>query len=114
LDSYYLEQMEELRKLGNMCFHIYSQGNVADFEAVYSSPDTHLHINEDMCSTFIALAGADVLLTSRSSFSYVAAMLQTGEVIYADFWHRPCARWKIKKAPQGKIPYGTAPEVSKM
>ena len=36
---------------------------------------------------------AGTLVTSRSSFSYVAALLSEGRVYYFPFWHLPSPRW---------------------
>jgi hypothetical protein len=43
-----------------------------------------------------SLANADILIMSKSSFSYIGAVLNTsGLVIYQQFWHEPLSRWKI-------------------
>jgi hypothetical protein len=40
------------------------------------------------------LATADILIMSRSSFSYIAAVLnRNGIVMYHPFWHRPPSSW---------------------
>lgn len=42
------------------------------------------------------MATANILLTSKSSFSYAAAMLNENIVYYLPFWHKPSEKWKIK------------------
>ena len=73
-------------------FHIYSQGELECFNN-YKNDDTILHINEDICNTFMGLVAADVLVTSRSSLSYTAALLSYGEIYYKHFWHPPSKEW---------------------
>ena len=44
------------------------------------------------------LATADILVMSKSSFSYLAAILNvTGIVLYHPFWHYPLADWLVTK-----------------
>ena len=96
-DSYYLNIMKIIRekyKDKNLLFHIYSQGNPANFKK-YESGDVQFHINENICDTFIGMVAADILVTSASSFSYVAALLNDGEVYYKKFWHKPRKKWII-------------------
>ena len=96
-DPYYLNIMKIIRekyKDKNLLFHIYSQGNPANFKK-YESEDVQFHINEDICKTFIGMVAADILVTSASSFSYVAALLNDGEVYYKNFWHKPRKGWNI-------------------
>ena len=38
---------------------------------------------------------SDVSIMSRSSFSFVPAMLTRGTVVYTKFWHKPLAGWEI-------------------
>jgi hypothetical protein len=44
---------------------------------------------------FNGLVFADALVTSASSFSYVAAMLTDGVVYYKHFWHKPSMKWIV-------------------
>jgi len=96
-DSYYLKIINIIinkYKNNNDCllFHIYSQGNEENFKC-YKNNDTILHINEDLCSTFIGLVSAEILVTSASSLSYTAALLSYGEIYYKQFWHTPSKEW---------------------
>tara|TARA_Y100000996_G_scaffold116981_1_gene87062 strand:- start:6464 stop:7210 length:747 start_codon:yes stop_codon:yes gene_type:complete len=96
-DSYYLNIIKIIRekyKDKNLLFHIYSQGKLEDFK-VYENIDVTLHINEDICKTFIGMVAADILVTSISSFSYIAALLSDGEVYYNNFWHKPRKNWIV-------------------
>jgi hypothetical protein len=47
--------------------------------------------------TLARLASADILIMSKSSLSYVAALLGKGHKIYPrGFWHPPLPRWDIR------------------
>ena len=74
-------------------FHIYSQGEVADFNDFLCIPNIFLHINGDVFETFVDLVSADILITSFSSFSYTAALLNENTVYYHRFWHSPLKHW---------------------
>lgn len=92
-DSYYLNAINHIRNnYSNVRFHIYSQGDEKDFE-VYKADDTELHLNTELSETFTQMVGADVLVMSRSSLSYAAAMLSTGIVYYLEFWHKKASKW---------------------
>jgi hypothetical protein len=100
-DSYYLDVMSNISKKyrsANLMFHIYSQGNPGHFKKYIDTFDkVQLHINEPVPDTFIGLVASDILVTSRSSFSYVAALLHEGEVYYCPFWHKNASHWNIVK-----------------
>lgn len=74
-------------------FHIYSQGVEGDFQEL-ASEDTTFHLNEKVLDTFTDLVFADVLVTTRSSFSYTAALLNSKDIYYLPFWHPPRDHWK--------------------
>jgi len=95
-NHYYLNLMNLIRnKYGNLIlFHIYSQGDIAQFEC-YKNDDVVLHLDEDLCSTFIGMVAADVMVTSFSSYSYAAALLSDGEIYYIPFWHPPSKNWMV-------------------
>ncbi len=98
-NDYYLDIINNIRekyKNKDLQFHIYSQGNIEDFE-YFISDDTKFHINEDLTNTFIGLVSADILVTSASSLSYSAALISDGEIYYLPFWHPPLDNWIICK-----------------
>jgi hypothetical protein len=95
-DEYFLGVIQRIRDENpgaDLLFHIYSQTNKRSNFDCYVSEDTQLHIDEDICSTFIGLAAADILVTSVSSFSYIAGYFNYGTVIYFPFWHKPLSHW---------------------
>lgn len=94
-DTVFLNIINQLRLLygsKNPLFHIYSQGNPENFK-VYEAEDTVLHLNESIEKTFTSLVLADILVTSPSSFSYVAGLLSKGIVYHIPFWHSPLPHW---------------------
>jgi hypothetical protein len=94
-DAYYLNKINIIRKTYKdkpLQFHIYSQGNEHDFE-IYKNNDTVFHLNESIEDTFLGLVYGDILVMSRSSFSYVAGLLSNSIVHYEKFWHPPLYSW---------------------
>lgn len=94
-DEIFLNIINRLRVLyssQNPLFHLHSQGNKANFQ-VFNAPDIVLHLNESVEDSFIPMVLADVLVTSRSSYSYTAAILSDGTVYYMPFWHPPLPHW---------------------
>ncbi len=72
--------------------NIFSEGNSSDFEE-FSKYKPVFFLNEDEFKTFHSLVKADILVMAKSSFSYVAALLNEGIVIYERFWHKPLKSW---------------------
>jgi hypothetical protein len=67
-------------------------------------PNLERRINRPTVETLRRLATADALIMSRSSFSYVAAILSPrGIAIYHPFWHSPMAGWVVAGA-DGALP----------
>jgi hypothetical protein len=94
-DEYYkivMDLVKEHNKEKDLLFHIYSQGNPEDFK-IFENENTVLHINENLKDTFTGLVASDILVTSRSSLSYVAALLNENQVYYLKFWHPPLLNW---------------------
>jgi len=64
-------------------------------------PNLELFVNEDTIECLRKLATADILVMSRSSFSYVGAVLnRNGVVLYHPFWHGGPSSW-IPVGPSG-------------
>ena len=74
------------------------QDPFADF-AVF--PGLQRYINEPAMTCIERLATADILVMSKSSFSYLAAILNvSGIVLYHPFWHYPPDDWIVTQ-PSG-------------
>jgi len=98
-NSYYLNIMNKIReKYKNsekeLLFHIYSQGEIVQFQDLANS-DVKFYINYDIIESFIGMVSAEILVTSPSSLSYVAALISDGEIYYKRFWHNPRREWNI-------------------
>lgn len=75
-------------------FNIYSQGHVRDF-CELQGIDIDFHLNLCTFQTFHNLASADILVMSKSSLSYSAALFSRGIKIYEPFWHNPPPDWIV-------------------
>jgi hypothetical protein len=98
-NSYYLNIMNIIREKYNdkdnqVLFHIYSQGDETKFIDLVNS-DVKMYLNYDIIESFIGMVAADILVTSPSSLSYVAALISDGEIYYKKFWHNPRKNWII-------------------
>lgn len=73
--------------------HVYSEGEEKDF--IELSDIAVLHLNDDVFETFYNLVEADILFMAKSAFSFIAALLSKGLIIYDPFWHKPMKQWFI-------------------
>jgi hypothetical protein len=97
-NTYYLNIMNEIRDKytdKELLFHIYSQGKQNNFKEL-NREDVVFHLDEDISTTFTGMVASDILITSPSSFSYVAALLSDGIIYYKPFWHNPKKTWNIR------------------
>lgn len=75
-----------------------SDNCLEDFSVI---PAIIWHINEHPVDTLKGLVLADVLLASRSSFSYVAGILKLrGAVLFHPFWHSLAPGWIPTRGPK--------------
>lgn len=92
-DEHYLAAMKKIRKLyPSAKFFIYSEGKEEQF-ARFKLNDVELHLNEDIKDTFHALVTADILVTSKSTFSYTAALLSDGVIFYTPYGNPKLSHW---------------------
>jgi hypothetical protein len=77
--------------------YIYSQNK--SFEALLPDfANTTLHLDTDLADVWTGLLAADVMILSRSSFSYVPALISrpsTTHVVYTQFWDPPLPGWTV-------------------
>ena len=71
---------------------LHSQGEASEF-SIFAEQGCHLHLDEDALVTMRSLATADVLIMSKSSFSYVAALLNRGIKLYEPTFNPPMSDW---------------------
>jgi hypothetical protein len=80
-----------------------SDSHLEDFDVV---APRRMMVNLDPLETLQRLATADILVMSRSSFSFVAASLHDpgyGLVVYHHFWHAAAAEWFVVATGNGDI-----------
>ena len=64
---------------------------------IFNEPNIRIISGGDALVTFEHLVKADVLVMSKSSFSYVAGLYNENKVLYTPFWHNPLNMWDIIK-----------------
>ena len=100
-NSKYIEILNKI-DLEYSIIHIFSEGDPEDFTEISNSfPNNTIifHLNENVQSTFHALVMADVLVISKSSFSYCAALFNKNVVVanlITSWWHKPLKQWKLE------------------
>ncbi|MEK7391935.1 MAG: hypothetical protein AAB214_05145 [Fibrobacterota bacterium] len=68
--------------------HLFSQGERSEFSLFDRFPGMRYHLGSDEMETFLHFAFADILVTSKSSFSYKPALLSNGiKICPRNFWH---------------------------
>ena len=94
LDNEYFEKVLD-QVLGRIStekeIHIYlfSQGKKEDFKSFERFPNVHYYLDLNPESSFLSFVYADLLITSKSSFSYKPALLNVKgkKVCPRNFWH---------------------------
>jgi hypothetical protein len=83
----------------NTQLHIFSEGVSTDFQSIIDRfPDIKLHLSINIENTFHSLVKADLLILSKSSFSYCAALLNNNIInatLIEKWWHKPLKSWKL-------------------
>lgn len=94
LDNDYFERVLEQAVSGiktekEIHIYIFSQGTKENFASFEKFPNVHLFLDLNPESTFLSFVYADLLITSKSSFSYKPALLNVcgKKICPADFWH---------------------------
>ena len=80
---------------------LHSEGVPGDF-AEFGDSGVALFVNGDAIWTMRQLIEADVLIMSKSSFSYAAALISDGLKLYEPFWHSPLTGW-ITRNQKGRF-----------
>ena len=78
-------------------FTIISEGAEADFGDAFSHHEgsVKLQLNQPVLTSWRAMVDADILVLSRSSFGYSAALYNEGLTLYSRFWHAPLPSWIV-------------------
>jgi hypothetical protein len=79
-----------------VAFHVHSSTSpeqpASSFRALTDSGFA-VHLDAPMVDSWLAMMSADILVISKSSFSYVPALLSRGVVFFTPFWHMPLGHW---------------------
>ncbi len=81
---------------------IYSEGSVEDFSEL-ATKDVTFKLNGNALDIFVELTMSDILITSKSAFSYCAAILSDKKVYYIPFWHAPLPHWNTIKIQESVL-----------
>lgn len=88
-------------QLGLSCtFALYSEGSPEDFEC-FTALGCSLHLDADALWTMRRLIESDVLVMSKSSFSYVAALVNGGVKLYEPCMNPGLSEWVFRRADGG-------------
>lgn len=92
-----LEKLKEI--LNNMAaeyeIEIYSNGTTEELSD-FLDIGCRINVMSGAIETLYAMREADILLTAKSTFSYVAALYVKGIVLYEPFTHQPMPSWIIR------------------
>jgi hypothetical protein len=74
---------------------IYSEAGSYEPFYVFHRKGYRVKLDSDLTDCWKHMMAADVLILSRSSFSYVPAVLNSGIVVYTPFWHGHLQDWDV-------------------
>lgn len=93
----YIQLLSKMKLPNNSFIHIFSEGSPNDFkEFTNKYKNITLHLNTNIKETFHCMVKADLLILSKSSFSYCAGLLNENKVdgeIIKNWWHKPLKKW---------------------
>lgn len=75
---------------------LFSQGKASEF-AEFAELGCRLHLDADAVWTMRNLIESDLLVMSKSSFSYVAALINRGVKLYEPTFNPPLSEWIVKR-----------------
>lgn len=71
-----------------IAIYLFSQGEVKDFSEFAAFENLHFCLDMNAQDSFLHIVNADLLISSKSSFSYKSALLSNGiKICPKDFWH---------------------------
>lgn len=88
------EVLDDLRITA--AIHVHSQGASEEFSD-FAKIGCELFLDTDAVWTMQQLAEADVLVMAKSSFSYIAALLNEGVVLYEPMFDPPLSSWIVRR-----------------
>jgi hypothetical protein len=86
-NSFYIKLIHKLKKINpNYTIGIYSEGQLSDFEELHGE-NIDFNLNGDIRNAFHDLVNSKILVISKSSFSFCAGILSTGNIYSIPFQH---------------------------
>ena len=90
-NQYYLDILEQIERFymnknTELQIHIYSESE--SYESFDDFSRYSLHLDTDIESVWKSVINADIMILSKSSFSYIPALYNKNLVIYYPFWHK--------------------------
>jgi hypothetical protein len=80
--------IREIQTNKSIAIYLFSQGKVEDFPEFEQFANLHFCLHMNGQDSFLHMVNADLLITSKSSFSYKPALLSNGiKVCPRNFWH---------------------------
>ena len=91
-NNYYVnvltQTLTNLKTNKPIAIYLFSQGEKKDFKEFEQFKNLNYSLNTNPQNTFLHLVKADVLIISKSSFSYKPALISKGiKICPANFWH---------------------------
>lgn len=108
-NAYFIEVGKNLLgALNGSCdIHILSEGSMTAFQDINSSlPNVHFHLNGKSWITFLMMYYADVLVTSVSAYSHIAAEIGNAVVIAGRLWNPLSDRSRVIRTINGTFDRG--------
>lgn len=94
MDYFLLPQKNTNNETKGYNITIFSESEAfEDWNYFENITNTTLRLDTDIADAWKTMMAADILITSKSSFSIVPAVFNQGTVIYTPFWHKPLKRW---------------------
>ena len=80
--------LSNLKTEKQIAIYLFSQGEIKDFEEFNQFENLRFCLEVNPIQSFLHMVYADLLITSKSSFSYKPALLNKGiKICPKDFWH---------------------------
>jgi hypothetical protein len=93
--QYYKMLIQQLIKVYPNCHILVFTQASYNISELTSFTNVCCHVDTNVFDTFRHMVNANVLVTGRSSFSYLAALYNKNDVVYMPFWHPPLKHWKV-------------------
>ena len=81
--------LSTIKKNQECKIYLFSQGNIEDFSEFKNIRNLVFCLDMNPYDSFIHMCYADILITSKSSFSYKPALISKGiKICPCNFWHK--------------------------